>query len=320
MARADYEYSITQCDVPTERRGALESFRAKRKQWVTWLDNDEHHAIWTTLSSMVWNDVSFRVLAQMALDDNESSLRNSLVAEHVINGQVATQVLAIRRLMDNGRGNISLLRLLIELRGDFDLFTRENYVCFDGLPYNYEKVMQIELAAAGSGPFWAARTGPGAWAASSMAHEQFDRLSGVAAEKRSRVDRLPASLLDTIEGWLDNSGAGEIEKWSHAFLAHAGSVQRREEIANAALTNDKISAAIKALARVTEAISAEILFSSGRLNGLMATAQFNQFENLDKPITNTGRLINAQQMWDRLSAERDAFAEGLTEELLKATP
>jgi hypothetical protein len=91
MAGAEYQFPITQCDVPPERRATLEAFRSKRKEWVTWLDDDEHHAIWTTLSSLVWNDVSFRTLAQIALDNEKSSLRNSLVADAVINGHVATQ-------------------------------------------------------------------------------------------------------------------------------------------------------------------------------------------------------------------------------------
>jgi hypothetical protein len=113
MAKTEYQYSLEKCDVPAERRAAVESFRAKRLNWVSWLDDDEHHAIWTTLSDMVWSDVSFRVLAQLATDNEETCLSNRLIAEQIINGHVATQVLAIRRLMDEGR-NISLRRLIKE--------------------------------------------------------------------------------------------------------------------------------------------------------------------------------------------------------------
>jgi hypothetical protein len=102
MQSGDYKYSVKQCDVPQERHPALEAFRAKRRQWVAWLDTDEHHAIWTTISSMVWNDVSFRTLAQMARDTPDTCLGNSLVAEHIIHGHIARQVLAIRRLADTG--------------------------------------------------------------------------------------------------------------------------------------------------------------------------------------------------------------------------
>jgi hypothetical protein len=68
----DYQYPITQCDVPIERRPALESYRTKRKLWLSWIDKDEHHAIWSVLSWMVWTDVSFRVLSKLADDDNSA--------------------------------------------------------------------------------------------------------------------------------------------------------------------------------------------------------------------------------------------------------
>src|SRR5450759_712121 len=96
MKSDDFQYPIAQCDVPQERRAALEAYRAKRSEWLAWLDTDEDHAIWRAISEMVWTDVSFRSLSQFAIDDEESCLSNSLLAEQIINGHVATQVLATR--------------------------------------------------------------------------------------------------------------------------------------------------------------------------------------------------------------------------------
>jgi hypothetical protein len=150
----DYQFSIAQCDVPQERRPALDAYRTKRGQWLAWLNTDEHHAVWTAISAMVWTDVSFRTLAQLATDNEKSSLSNTLIAEQIIYGHVARQVLAIRRLVDKTRGVISLRRLISDLRSNFRLFTRENYVCHDGLPYDYEAVMLKEFAERlGQGPF-----------------------------------------------------------------------------------------------------------------------------------------------------------------------
>jgi hypothetical protein len=69
------------------------------------------------------------------------------------------------------------------------------------------------------------------------------------------------------------------------FSLTRGSVESREDLKQAIVNNNKITEAIRVIARVTEAISAEILYASGRLNSLMLTAQFNQLENLDKPVT-----------------------------------
>ena len=44
--RTEYEFTLAQCDVAPENRAALESYRAKRKLWLSWIDDDEHHADW----------------------------------------------------------------------------------------------------------------------------------------------------------------------------------------------------------------------------------------------------------------------------------
>jgi hypothetical protein len=88
MKSADCKYPIGKCDVPPERRSQLEAYRAKRQQWLTWLDTDDHHAIWTNLFTMVWTDVSFRTLRQLVIGhehkNNITCLNNSLIAEHII--------------------------------------------------------------------------------------------------------------------------------------------------------------------------------------------------------------------------------------------
>lgn len=314
----DYAYPITQCDVPPERRAALQAYRDKRRLWLSWIETDEHHAIWQVLSSMVWTDVSFKTLTHFATGDESNALNNTLLGQALIDGHVATQVLAIRRLMDDRNSDIiSLRRLVKDLRRNFHLLTRENYVCFDGLPYDYETVLHKEmLAHAGNGPFWGQTSGPGAHSTSRMAHEQFDRLGGFDPSKRSREDRLPLSLLVTIERWLDESGADELAQWSHAYLAHAGGPELRKRIADLLVTANKITDAIKALARVTEAISAYLLFAGGRSNSLMPVAQFNPFEKLDRPIMQAGAEADAYRLWHQLSDERDGYLGDVDADLI----
>jgi hypothetical protein len=130
------------------------------------------------------------------------------------------------------------------------------------------------------------------------------------------MDRLPVSLLTTIEKWLDDSGADDLAKWSHAYLAHAGGPEARKQIADLTVTANKITDAIKALARVTQAISAWLLFAGGRTNALMPVAQFNQFEKLDKPIMQVGEEAAADQLWQQLSDERNRYLDGVDAELI----
>jgi hypothetical protein len=106
----EYAYTLAQCDVPTERHAALQSYRDKRRLWLSWISTDEHHAIWTVLSSMVWTDVAFKTLTNFAAGDEGNALNNYLLAEALLDGHVATQVLAIRRLMDDRNKDIISLR------------------------------------------------------------------------------------------------------------------------------------------------------------------------------------------------------------------
>jgi len=317
----DYAYPIDQCDVVTERHAALQSYRDKRRLWVSWIDKDEHHSIWRVLSSIVCTDVSFKVLTHFAMNDESNALSNTLLGQALIDGHVATQVLAIRRLIDDGNSDIiSLRRLVKDLKRNFALFTRENFVCFDGLPYDYEAVQRKEMMErVGTGVFWGQTSGPGAHGTSRMAHEQFDRLTGISPANRRREDRLPSSLLKTVERWLDESGADELAKWSHAYLAHAGGPESRKRIAALMVTADKITDAIRALARVTEAISAWLLFAGGRSNSLMPVAQFNPFEKLDTPIMREGAETDAYRLWHQLSDERNRYLEDVDVQLIGRT-
>lgn len=318
----DYAYSISQCDVPVERRNALQSYRDKRRLWLRWINSDEDHAIWQAISSMVWRDAAFKALIHFAVANENNGLNNPLLAEALIEGHVATQVLTIRRLVDKGNGVISLRRLINDLKRNLALLTRENCVCFDGLPYDYQTVQQremIERIKAGGGPYWAERSGPNAHITSRMMHEQFDKLGGIDPVKRSREDRLPASLLATIERWLDEGEADGLAKWSHAYLAHAGGPEPRERIAGQLVTANKITEAITALARVTEGISRWLLFASGRTSSLMPVAQFNPFERLDVQIMAPGGLRDACKVWHQLCDERNHYLDGVDQALIQGS-
>jgi hypothetical protein len=62
-----------------------------------------------------------------------------------------------------------------------------------------------------------------------MAQEQFDKLAGVDPAGRTRGDRLPTSLVTTLEKWLDDSGADDLANGAmHILLTQE--VQNRESV------------------------------------------------------------------------------------------
>lgn len=316
-----YAYKLAQCDVSDENRKALESYRSKRLLWQSWIDDDEHHAIWQVLQGMVWQDVVFRSLIDLAVNDSDSALHNSLLTEALLGGHVATQILALRRLIDDGSTVLSLRRLLKDIKQNASLITRENFVCFDGLPYDCDKVREQELIAmaqkGGSGGFWAERTGPKAWSASEALHTQFDLMTDIDPANRRRGDTLPATVFKTVERSLLASGAEELADWSHVYLAHAGSPEARKGIAHLKVTSEKISQTTRALCRVTEAISLWILGISGRSAAVMPVAQFSPFAMLDHPVMKPEARDNAFELWHRLADERNAYLADITPALLR---
>jgi hypothetical protein len=317
----DYKYTPEQCDV--QNKSALATFREKRRVWLSWLNTDEHHAIWQVISSMVWHDVYFRVLAGLADKNPDSGIHNSLLSEAIVTGYFATQVLSIRRLMDTRSDVISLPRLLKELKQNLRLFTRENFVAFDGLPYNYEAAQQrvmLRHLAHGSGPFWGEQTGPDAHIPAARAHKQFDRLTGVRPENRRRDDRLPKRIMETLDDWLKEDVIDEIVKWSHTFLAHAAgpTSPNRNDIAAAAPTVDKITTSIKCFVRVANAATGFILFESGR-GMLVPIPQFDQFEKLENSLMPGDGHQLLREEWDKLAQERNAYLEGTESALIFGT-
>jgi hypothetical protein len=315
----DYKYTTDQCEVVD--KAGLVAFRDRRRVWLTWLETDEHHAIWNVLSGVVGHDVTFRTFAELANAYPDSGIHNPLLTEAVVNGYFATQVLSIRRLMDNpNKEVISLRRLLKDLRRHLRLFTRENVVSFDGLPYDYQAAQQrvmLRHLAQGGGPFWGERSGPDAHLPAAHAHNQFDRLTGVRLEDRRREDRLPKKIIDTLDRWLAEDEIKQIVKWSHTFLAHAAGPNSpdRNAIANAAPTVDKITNAIKSFVHIAEAVTNFILLRSER-GMLVPVPQFNQFEKLENPLMASDGAALVRGHWDRFTAERNDYLEGIESALL----
>ncbi|QXX74424.1 hypothetical protein [Methylovirgula sp. HY1] len=306
----DYSYAIADCDVID--KVSLATFREKRRTWNNWLKTDEHHAIQIVLSSMIWSDVSFRTISHMAMNNPKSALHNQLMTEALIHGHVSTQVLAIRRLMDKGTGVISLPRLLDDVKKNAKIITRENFVCFDGLPYDYEVAKQRVLSRMVGG--WQPTSGPDAWWNSEVAHQEFDKLTGVEPENRERDDRIDKRIFDKLEDWLKESDSEELVNWSHAFLAHAAapnSPNRSAEVP--APTLDRMTKATKHFVRVSEALG-RITLSSGH-GELVPVAQFDRFAHLENPMMDSNTAKDIADHWDMLAAEREKCVEGIEAEL-----
>ena len=321
-----------QSNVDVLDQAALAQYRQKRAEWLHLLNEDEHHAIWGQITNMIWDDASFRILNEARnpkLSPNGSSAQNALLANFIDRGYVLGQVIALRKLVeknpsDKKKGVVTLRRLLDDLRAHRHLLTREIYVAHDGLPYDYEEVERqwweqhfANRSSSGVTVSSISTTGSGAFDTSKRSHQQFDRLSGVKPEDRSRTDCISESVFDTLDRWIKESGASTIIDMGNKFLAHAADSVSRASVSldRFGLTMDQIAAAHRAFVRVAQAISVSILDDSCHV-GVVAVPQHDQFENLDFPYVDTEALPVLHQHWDTYTTERDGWLDGVVDELV----
>jgi hypothetical protein len=276
---------IEQCDVCN--KASLASYRTKKAQWWRWLRTDNQNALWPQIYAMIIEDMTFRTLVAAADADKESGLHSPIIRRGILQGNAATQGLAIRRLADEK--NISLRRLLRNIKENIHLITRENYVSGEGLPYD-----------SNADANWSA-------------HLKFDRLAGTQPKSRSRADRIPKRVIKILEGWLDAKEIREVVKWTNTHIAHAADPENaRTDVTP--LTMDNIAVSQRNIVRTAEAVSAYLL--NGPIQGaIIPVFRYSQFSRFEM-IVNREAVKKAQERWRELAEERDQWTQGIWEELL----
>ncbi len=313
-----YSYEIDQCDV--QDKAKLTEFRTKYSEWIGWFDEDPHHNICDQIYSIMWNDAAYRAMNEarkFASEENPSAARNGMLGEFLDRGYISTQVLDLCKITDSPspdakKGVISLRRLVGDIQKNCLLLTRENYVCHDGLPYDYETVRRAYLAQLTSEqlsrPHWAANTGPGAWDMSCRLHEMFDLLSGVAREKRTRHDLINSKVFEVIDKWMDAPILETLRVHRNKFIGHAADFNSRQlkPLSRLGLTLDELAEAQRIVIRVANAIGSYVLCHHG-VGDPVPTAQFDVLENLEFPMLQKEHMSEMIDWWHDHGNERAAW-------------
>ena len=314
--RFGYSYSTEQCDIEDKTKAEL--FRRRREEWDKWLIGPDPHAISRQISSMLWSHALFCIvndLRNTAKAQPQSGVGfNDPVLRLFDAGFVSTQATAIRRLIEKPDPNpkkavISLRSILAEMKKHIDLFTRENYVCYDGLPYDHETVHQQWLSELPIGNTVQSdllpTTGPKAWYMSERMHHSFDEIAGVSAENRQRTDTVQLRIFDDLECLIHN--CEDIKKYVDKFIAHAAAPESREELTDTqrGVTLDRLKTHHKIIFQVAEFISTRLLY--GTSLGGMPVPQYDHLKNLDKSWTTTGDLKQLREKWLEYDQEVSAW-------------
>ena len=319
-AKKEYEYGVDQCSVGDKK--LLTKFRKKRSKWMDWLERDVHHNIWGQIHSLMWNDAAYRSLNEarrFASEENPTAAVNCMFGEFIDRGYVSTQVLDICKITDRSnndpkKGVISLPRLLDDIKDHRHLLTRENFVSYDGLPYDYAAAEQAHIDSLTreerGKARWVSNKGPDAWGMSERTHDAFDELSGIAADKRTRTDIIHKDVFKTVESWLDAPILQKLRSHRNKFIAHAADERSRrvDPLDRFGLSLDEIAEAQRIVIRIATTIGSHILYDTA-LGGVVPTPQFNVFENLEMPVIPAANMEEIGDWWHRHASERENWLQ-----------
>jgi hypothetical protein len=319
-ARLKYKHTIDQCDV--KDKATCKQFRKKRKQWMEWIGGDDPNSIIKQIYSVVWDYALFctvNELRRIAAENPEDGIGfNGPVIRLFDAGFATTQATAIRRLIEwparrPDRAVISIRTVLKDVRDNLGLITRENYICYDGLPYDYASVRDDLFARKHSGVprrFTGVMPvdGPEGWPMSDRAHSAFDRLAQVKAENRLRTDVIKEDILDHLEAQL--KPCDKVKMYVNKFIAHGAAPETRGALSadKHGLTLERLESCHKAIYGVASFINGQLLWESNI--GGVPVPQFDHLKGIDMRWASEDGLVKAQEKWNEITKDVSRWDAG----------
>ncbi|MGO4214004.1 hypothetical protein AB4043_24685 [Terriglobus sp. YAF25] len=278
---------------------------------------EEPHSVQHQIHLMLFNDLVYRTVASARTDQRiPLASQNGALSFLLDSGFIATQILAILRLLDKGNNVISLFRLLKDVRHHRKKITREVYVSGDGTPYDPAAwVKHADQDDPMTTIFGLHAPGNGKWIMALHLHETFDRLSGVSADKRSRSDVISESFFKELEHWLSSPSIRDFNDLRNKFIAHAADSFERDGTVWKGINLSQLDEVQKTIVKVERILIDEVLsFRVGREN--TPRPPLGMYQNLASPFATLSSVENMYRRWDELAEERNRWGSDALTELL----
>ncbi len=276
------------------------------------MGNPQIHSVWGQLWKMIYSDLNSRTIGSITDSAPDCPLNNPMVRRLVTEGYAPLQALGIRRLWSERKDDISVRRIILDMKQNIAVFTRENYLAWSGLPYNIPRLSDEELSRIPVNPL------PGSAFVSpdsplmilmrtSQAHDQFDRLSKTSPESRKASDHIPKRLFEILENHIQSSGIDKVIGWSHQYVAHAGDPDH-PAWKDLNPTWSDIESSQRALAQAAQIVSGMVLNGPASAQ-LVPTAQYDRFEYLEN-VVDRETLQKAHEKRAELEDDRNSWIMG----------
>lgn len=277
---------VCECDVVDKDRLAL--FRNKLGRWKECVcGKKDAHSIESQILSLLWDDVVFRTFNEarrICVEARDPSTGYyGTVIQLLDKNFMNSQVMAIRRLTDrhnpdSSRAVVSFPTITAEIKEAQDLYTRENYVCYDGTPYDESSAGDQEAAEKARGR-----------------HRSYDLLAECLDSERQRQDRISSAILgELVKNYREFSN---LKTYANKYLAHAADPTNRGNAQNvpSEISLRAFDACYKALFRMAAIVS---LFVDEFILCEPPVPTFNPLKHWDKPIVTSAQLPTLRQYWD----------------------
>lgn len=315
MRVPEYQYILKDCDVPEVRRAALAEYRGFRRKCLEYMRGSSDTSVMSQVHDLAWHTAVFRTLNE-ARRLEPGRVVNGALWELTTAGYASLMSLGIRKLVDRDPRTDSLWNVVALVERRPELLTREKFVCYDGLPYDYESVQRDYIASLdlrnGVHVRWVPTSGPNAWATSELLHKAFDKLSGVAEAKRRRGDNVHYSVLARVKGGLSHPAIEMVCTLADRSMAHAERLSESSNPLPTATYND-IDEALRQIVKVANFLSTSFFYDAA-FGTVVPTPQFDVLEGLDNPWITTDNVPALHRYWRKLSESMDDWANGVSDD------
>lgn len=316
MMLRNYEYLIEQCDIPAVRHSSLAEYRTFRRKCLDYLIGEADTSVTNQIHGLAWHTAVFRTLNESRRLE-PTRIVNGALWELTSTGYASLMSLGIRKLVDKDPRTDSVWNVIAAIERRPELLTREKYVCYDGIPYDYETVHQRHIDSLDySGKAnvrWIPTKGPEAWGTSELMHKAFDKLSETTG-KRKRTDKIKPSLLISLKNHLSHPAITKICTMTDRLIAHAERISKKNDAISIATYND-IDDALKEIVKVTSFLSSMFFYESS-LGSVVPTPQFDVLEGLDAPWITTANLPLLHDYWSQLSSTMSDWTNSTADDFL----
>jgi len=282
------------------------------QNWIMCLRGEDENSIFNQITLMLWDTAIFRVIGESQKDkfnkNPQTPRMNRQLYSFVYRNYLHTQCAYIRRITDpnsslTGKyGTYSLGAIINDLIIYREKLSREKYLDLQGLPYDYSKRKDNELAFCLKQPLGKGFFVPEElnWWKIKDAHETFDRLSHSNLDKRKPSDLIDENLLVSLRDKLEDSR--KIHLYVNKFIAHAATLESRSfiDIDENSLSLSDIWDTHRIIFNISNFLSA-VLFSIDNMP--LAIEHPNFFYFWDEPF------FEEEEAFDKVRATLESYRE-----------